>query len=318
MNQLDQIKNDLIKTARLRDIDYTQLTKQELANKYCEAEDNNDELIKNATWAALLLKYWYNIYKWIQNSKSLNLEAIDFFDWLNDSLKDAFYYRSWFYEYQAVVRKGKFIEWKLDDKGHKIINEHYYKLDANAADRSINYFIAAKRGKEYQYSNKEKRKLNVKVSSLDTNLDENGDCVLDYYNLTEEIEVENAASILVKYFLSKNKQIEALIIDAIANFDSFKQIKEVNTYINSNEEETEYNNYSYEFNKRKVIKHLNSIDNDFIQSYFCKEYNISDLQGKGILKDLKKLNNIKLYKCLDNTLDQIRLNNKLKNIILEN
>lgn len=49
MNQLYQIKNDLIKTARLRDTDYAELTKQELANKYCEAEDNNDELVKNAT-----------------------------------------------------------------------------------------------------------------------------------------------------------------------------------------------------------------------------------------------------------------------------
>ena len=351
---------------------YQALTKTELANGYCLADEKQDEVKRSQYWAALLLRYWYKIFEWAKSSESCKLPLEDFFDWLHDSLCDAFYYRSWWWEYEAVVREGKFIEWKLDEHGNKIPNEHYWKVDENAPDKSINYFCAARRAKEYQALNKDKRKSNVLSQSLDASREEVGDSALEQAGAYEEGYSGNSLpKDLVVKFLEQGRLVEALIIDGIAYHDAFKETKnvevqqieedldeddleeyyvsientwciygqntgikntgdntpevkkgvwwigKVNTGIEYHEikpevEEQKIYSYEHSFDKRKLVKHLTTINQEFMNSYFIKAYDLTPEEGNEILERLHKLNNISLYKYIDKTLINLKNENVVK------
>lgn len=307
--------------------DYQSMTKTELANGYCDAEEAGDQLLRSHYWSALMLRYWYKIFEWARTSQSCRLPLEDFIHWLNDSLCDAFYYRSWRWEYEAVVRDGKFIEWKLDEQGNRIPNEHYWKVDPNAPDKSINYFCSARRAKEYQALNKQKRKLNVMTYSLDAAVDDTGDYALSDAGAYTEPEHNLLISSIVHKFLEQDRLIEALIVDGIANYDSFKETKTSHTQINVEEVidedtglpkvdeegnvvtvETKEKVYDYSsvFDKRKLVKHLNNINQNFMRTYFVDEYEISVDLADEIYKKLKSMNNTKLYNYIEKTLVNLR------------
>ena len=92
--------------------DYEGMTKSQLANGYCDAEEAGNEALRSSYYAALMLRYWYRIFEWERSSKSLQLELEDFVIWLDDCLRDALYYRSW--------RPLRQIEKRLRDKIGKI------------------------------------------------------------------------------------------------------------------------------------------------------------------------------------------------------
>ena len=294
---------------------YQELTKLELANGYCQADEDGDDLKRSQYWAALMLRYWYKIYEWIQNSKSCKLQPEDFVEWLHNSLVDAFYYRSWWWEYEAVVQHGKLIEWKLDENGNKIPNPVYWKTDPNAADKSINYFCAARRGKEYQALNKQKRKANVLTYSLDANQEAVGDSALEDAGCYETIDHTNVIQYIVQKFLKQGRSIEALILDGIANHDSFKEEKtshietdveevvdEKTGQVKEVETKEKIYDYSYSFDPRRLVKHLNTINQKFMTDYFSEEYQVSMDECMNILNKLRKLNNAKLYNYIKKTL----------------
>ncbi len=299
--------------------DYQSLTKLELANGYCKADEDGDENARSQYWSALMLRYWYKIFEWMENSRSCRLQPEDFVDWLNNSLIDAFYYRSWWWEYESVVQHGKFIEYKLDENGNKIPNEHYWKVDPNAADKSINYFCAARRGKEYQALNKQKRKSNVLTYSLDSSVEEVGDSALEKAGAYESPNNSNVVQYIVCKFLQEGRSIEALILDGIANHDAFKETKTSHYEIDKEEVvdentgeikivETKEKVYDYSstFDPRRLVKHLNEINQDFMQNYFSVEYGVTLDECEQILNKLKGLNNTKLYNYIKKTLINCR------------
>ena len=295
--------------------DYRLMTKLELANGFCKADEEHDEEKRSEYWSALMLRYWYKIFEWAENSKSCKLQLEDFVDWLNNSLEDAFYYRSWWWKYESVVQHGKFIEYKLDENGNKILNQHYWEIDPNAADKSINYFCAARRGKEYQALNKQKRKTNVLTYSLDANLEDGGDSALEKAGAIENPNHNSFVQYAVCKFLDQGRSIEALILDGIANHDSFKENK-TSEYVYDTEidektgEEVEVKekvyHYDYVFDPRKLVKHLNNINQDFMQNYFSNEYGVTLEECDKILNKLKTLNNTKLYNYIKKTLENVR------------
>ena len=57
--------------------DYNLMTKLELANGYCQAEEDGDDMKRSQNWAALTLRSRSKIYEWIQNSKSCKLQTED-------------------------------------------------------------------------------------------------------------------------------------------------------------------------------------------------------------------------------------------------
>lgn len=295
--------------------DYQSMSKLELANGYCEADEKGDEHSRSRYWAALLLRYWYKIFEWAENSRSCKLQLEDFVDWLNNSLLDAFYYRSWWWEYECVVREGKFVEYKLDANGNKILNQHYWKIDPNAADKSINYFCAARRGKEYQALNKHKRKTNVLTYSLDATRDDVGDYALEKAGAFTNPDHSHFIQYIVCKFLNQGRTIEALILDGIANQDSFKQTRTSHYQTEEEVDEdtgeitvTKEKVYEYDskFDPRKLVKHLNTINQEFMHNYFSVEYDVPFSECDTILNKLKTLNNAKLYNYIKKTLENVK------------
>lgn len=306
--------------------DYQAMTKTELANGYCDADENalkakadgdfdqaeEYEMLRSAYYSALMLRYWYKIFEWQKNSYTLNLDPTDFVDWLSDSLYVAFYYRMWRYEYQAIVKEGKFIEYKLDKNGNKIPNSYYYITDPNAPDKVINRCCGSMRGRVFQFHNKDKRKIDTQTYSLDSMIDEEGDYAINYSGAYTEDNrpYTHGAYSLVQMLLDRGETLEALIVDSIAYQDTFK--KQKTTIINK-----EINNETGEeikikdvavynmFDPRKLVKHLNTIGEEFIY-LFCQNYQITNTIGNTLLANLKSLSNVKLYKIIEKTLSEIK------------
>ena len=299
--------------------EYNLLTPTELGNGYCDAEESGDESMRSAYWSALMVRYWYKIPRWQQTSLSLNLPAEEFVDWLTQCLSGAFYYRSWRFEYEAVVKNGKFISWKLDKEGKRIPNKHYWKTDPNAVDRTINFFCSAQRGRVYQYVNKDKRKSSGQTLSIESMVDDNGRQI-DSIGHTAPLEVDGAHE-LVGIFLRNDKPLEALVVDGVAYQDSFKTKKETIRRIETNSQgqptNKRYTSNSEVFDIRRLVKHLSSINTDFIRNYFCSTYLLSNEEGEKILSKLSNMSNPKWYKCIQKTIMEIKENKKLLSCLLD-
>ena len=315
--------------------DYQSMSKTELANGYCDArhaswdaeargdlvERDNQETIRSAYFAALMLRYWFKIWEWIKNSKSLRLEETDFIDWLADGLWVAFYYETWRYEYKATVKDGKFVDWQYDENGEKIPNPYYWKIDENAPDKMINRCCASIRGKYYQYYNKDKRKAGVQTYSLDALIDEDGDYAVQWTGcMTEDNHIHNTSYYaLVNAFYSKNELLEGLVIDGMVNGDSFKQ--ETKTEITQvwDEEANEYVDEEVErtssiFDPRKLVKHLSHLDQNYIYE-FCHIYDLPISAGDLIYNKLKKTPNVKLYKLIEKVQLEVQNDESLKSLV---
>ena len=306
--------------------DYQLMSKTELANGYCDAEEaarqaraegNEREAelqdqIRSQYYSALMLRYWYKIFEWAQNSASLNLEMTDFVDWLSDSLYVAFFYRTWRWEYEATVRHGVFEDWKRDQEGNLFPNKYYWRVDPNAPDKIINRCCGSMRGRVYQYHNKDKRKAAVQTYSLDQMIEDAGDSAVEFSGCYVEAPsaAERGIYSLITELLHRDEGIEALIIDGIANYETYKTHK--NTYFvkeideeSGEEVETKYVQTSTSFDSRKLVKHLTHIYQDFMRQ-FCVNYSIPLDRGDDIYTKLKKLSNPKLYKYIEKTLIEIR------------
>lgn len=265
---------------------YQELTKTELADGYCDAEEAGNAALASSYFSALMLRYWYKIYQWKVDSASLRLEDTEFEWWLRDAIRIAFVYKAW------------------RDPENKIYG------DPNAVDKIINQICFSVRGREYQHFNKNKRKANVQAMSLDEALDEDGDYILGYSDsLVDEYEPDYSDE-LIKMLLLRNQVIEALIIDGIAHYDTFKDVKksktveQIDTATGEAYEDT-IKYHTMEFDPVKLVKHLNSIDQKFLTK-FCTIHSVSPLVGEETFDKLKKLNNTKLYKVIKKTLIQVR------------
>ena len=108
----------------------------------------------------------------------------------------------------------------------------------------------------------------------------------------------------------RGESLEALIVESIAYYDGFKdkKVTKVSTYFNEEtgaSEEYEYTTNVSKFDPRTLVKHLNTIGEEFIYN-FCETYNINNTVGTKLLSRLKSLNNNKLYKAIEKTLQEIR------------
>lgn len=313
--------------------EYSLLTKTELANGYCDAEEAavaayeaNDEAearkqdeLKSAYYAALMLRYWHKIFEWMHNSSSLHLEPAEFIGWLSDSLYVAFYYRVWRYEHQAIVKHGKFIDWSRDENGDLIPNPYWYVKDPNAPDKIINRCCGSMRGRVYQFYNKDKRKAIVTANSLDQMVEEAGDSAAAFSGCYEDAPNIEGVSALVSALLQRGDYIEALIIDGIAYHDAFKVKKDKQTIsVPTEDGEVIVDTITTKtqiFDARKLVKHLTHINPQFM-SRFCSRYSIEVERGNQIYTRLTDMSNPKLYKCIEKTLIEIRQNPNLLSYIM--
>lgn len=299
--------------------DYRAMSKTALANGYCDADEayfkaleaniNSDKFktLRSAYFAALMLRYWYKVIEWSQNSKSLCLDYSEYVQWLAHSLYVAFYYRVWRYEYEAIVRHGKFISWKLDDDQKLIPNKYYYKIDNNAPDKIINRCCGSMRGRVYQYLNKDKRKIDTQIYSIDQLEEELGDSFQDKNSFTEfSSELESGAFCLVQELLKRGEVIEAIIVDGIINHDTSKRVKVLE---NNKRVVTEA------FDPRKLVQHLGSIDRAFM--YKFKSIYTTDFDLDKVTDKVVSLNNNQWYRHLRKTLVELKQNQELLNYLCD-
>lgn len=287
--------------------DFQNLSKTALANGYCDADEALEQAklvhnaadeykydkLRSAYHAALMLRYWYKIFEWQKSSSSLNLDFIDFVDWLYDSLWVAFYYRMWRYEYKAEVKHGRFIAWKLDADGNRIPNPYYN--DPNAPDKIINRCCGSMRGRVYQYYNKDKRKTDVQKYSIDQSKEAFGDAA--YYDVeemyTQDFKNDGTYSI-IESLIKQDKLIEALIVDGVVNYNSFKE-----------QRASDGRTCTMEFSKRALVKHLNSLNRNIL-SEFILTYNADKTKVIDAVNIIENTSNQKLYKMIDKVFLQIK------------
>jgi hypothetical protein len=264
---------------------WQKLTKSQLANGYCDADDNHDEVKRSQFYAALMCKYWYMI-TYMRNhcqsiSDNLNMSLEDFADWLSESLDVAFKYRRWRNPDNSLFK------------------------DPNSPETVINRCIFSTQKRWYAYFNKDKRRANIYAYSLEESESLHGDSC-DGLGIEDKDNSSDYCHDIIQHLLDKGKIFEAFIVDGICYQDVFKStIKRTKTgELDENQHSIVYTNTNETFSARKLIKHLTSLDDNYLE-YLTKEYNITN-------QDLL-LQTIKEVK----TESHIKLNYKLKKVLVD-
>ena len=112
---------------------------------------------------------------------------------------------------------------------------------------------------------------------------------------------------LVQSYLNKNKVIEAIIIDTIAFNDVQRYFKKVVKTTNAEGEAYKYTDYSSEFWPYKLIQIVSKLPSTYKKDFLTK-YRISEEKLTAVLDTIDKSTNQKLYKYLDKTLAELRVN----------
>jgi len=253
-----------------------------LLDGYCLAKDNNDTYHKDMYIAGLMLRFWYVIGKLEASCPRLGLQDGDFMSWLYEAIEYACKYRAW-------------------QKGH--VN----------AQQCVNQCIETIRKQHYYEYNLDKHRANYNITSMDTTMDEDGKITLND-TLLDESEEDYASTIngsiaarqFIQMYLNKNKVVEAIILDTIAFNDSQKLVKKVDVKTDENGNKRKVINTTSEFWAFKVIQALNQLPEDY-EKYFLSEYKINPDAFKAAIEAVKKANNTKLYRYLNNTLKDARV-----------
>ena len=175
---------------------WKKMTVTELANGYIDNE--NDELVRDSYFAALVCKYWYMVPYMYKTSKSLNLQLEDYISWIYDALIKGLKYRRWL------------------DPAYKV----YYEKDG--AKMVFDRALTTIRIGEYKYSNRDKRVVNHNTFSLDTDV-ENCITIDDIADNNYEKDKSNyEIRCMINKLIAENNNFEAIIVDAICFQDVFK------------------------------------------------------------------------------------------------
>lgn len=267
----------------------------ELADNYCKAFDEGDEIKKDQYMSALMVRYWYMIPLLYEQSRSTKLEMEDMISWLYEAFAKAFKYRSWQDPTKPISK---------DPKG---------------AEKVINRCIYSVRNYWYQHFNMDKRKINYLISSSldepknsgDYSGDDRVEAVIDGIAGDDDIKIDHCQAIIQNY-IDKGNIIGAFILDGIVYQDSFNTTEyEVNTHeLDEDGNEIVYERYDHTFSEKKLVKHLSHLSDSF-RDYFLYRYDIDmETLTKAMLK-LGKLKNSNIYKVVDKTLDDIRNDKEL-------
>lgn len=284
--------------------DFQSMTKTELANGYCDADDAKDFSKRDQYYSALMLRYWYKIYDFYNESKSAKLELEEFASWVSESLDVGLKYRRW------------------RDQSNPL------SKDPNAPDKVFNRCFFSTRKRWYTYFNKDKRKLNYTPSNSieDWFNDDNMASPADFEEISNiwlystgnytEIELESPSYSVVQHYLNKGKVLEAIIVDSIAHQDSFntKTLKRKKKIFNEEGKEIKVGEKVTEFSDRKIIKQLNNLDDGYLK-YFQQTYNVSRSKLKDAVKQISKISNTKLYNYVSSTLSELRDNEDIIKIL---
>ena len=277
MASLDLALKDF-KTMASRIKDQESLTITELADRYCEAIDGNKSDLANEYFSALVLRFWCKIQKaYTKNKAALRVSKEDCYDWVISSIMMAC------------------------DKSARI----WQKNSNINAQQAINQVFSTRFEKmAYYESNLLKNKGAHVTCSLDEpigNQDDDkghtiGDLIADD---TTEIEKEGDVTGFIQSLLDKDKVVEAIIFDNIADPDKdvFKYKKKTIKTTNADGEKVKYTKHNSEFWEFNLRKELNELDGNY-KNYFLAKYKVSTGAVNAALDVLARANNQKKYRML--------------------
>ena len=277
MASLDLALKDF-KTMASRIKDQESLTITELADRYCEAIDGNKSDLANEYFSALVLRFWWKIQKaYTKNKAALRVSKEDCYDWLISSIMMAC------------------------DKSARIWQKN---PDINA-QQAINQVFSTRFEKmAYYESNLLKNKGAHVTCSLDEPIgnqdDDKGHTIGDFIaDETNEIEKEGDVTGFIHSLLDKDKVVEAIIFDNIADPDKdvFKYKKKTIKTTNADGEKVKYIKHTSEFWEFKLIKELNELDGNY-KNYFLAKYKVSTGAVNAALDVIARANNQKKYRML--------------------
>lgn len=277
MASLDLALKDF-KTMASRIKDQESLTITELADGYCEAIDGNKSDLANEYFSALVVRFWGKIQKaYTKNKAALKVSKEDCYDWVISSIMMAC------------------------DKSARI----WQKNTNINAQQAINQVFSTRFEKmAYYESNLLKNKGAHVTCSLDEpigNQDDDkghtiGDLIADE---TNEIEKEGDVTGFIQSLLDKDKVVEAIIFDNIADPDKdvFKYKKKTIKTTNADGEKVKYTKRTSEFWEFKLMKELNELDGNY-KNYFLAKYKVSTGAVNAALDVIARANNQKKYRML--------------------
>ena len=249
---------------------------------FCKAMDEGDEHLKNLYISGLILRHWDKVKKLADSCPGIDLKGEEFVDWV----------------YEAIMLACEYRKWQKDGS----VN----------AQQCINQCIETVRVRHYYEYNLDKHKANYNTVSLETPVCEEGDNGVQK-TLGDTIYDEDAAAEvsmsdgfsnakqLIQSFINKNRLVEAIILDIIAFGDTQKVTKHIKKGFDENGESYKYSTYTSEFWKFKAVQILANLPEDY-QQYFLETYLVKTAALEAALDVLKRANNQKLYKELQNTL----------------
>lgn len=246
--------------------DFQSMSKTELANGYCDADDANDTVKRDQYYSALMLRYWFKVFDFAEKSDFARLELEDFVSWLSESLDIGLKYRRW------------------RDPSNPL------SKDPNAPDKVFNRCFFSTRRRWYAHFNKNKRKINYLADSIDRQVDTFDDAADIVIQNTEDVGVQDAGVSIVEALVRGGKVVQALIIDAIAHQDTFNYNAKKRDYL---------------FSPSKVVEHLNTIDSRYI-NYFNSTYGVDKNELAKIAVKLSKTPKKELKNYIERTFKNIK------------
>jgi len=205
------------------------LNKNKLVNSFIENEHNKE--LANSYLSAIVCRYWGNIDKLYNSSKSSSVTREDCYEWVVDAIMYALSKRKWL------------------DPSNKLYN------DPNGPDKVINRCIASERKIFYQSSNYDCRKVNYATYSTDQIIEENENNVLLLSDKNDYADIDESVDELIISSFNQGKYFLAFMIDGIVNYDSFVTFKNKSGVI------------ADEFSSIKLLKHLSTLDIAYARSF---------------------------------------------------
>ena len=261
-----------------------------LANKYIQAEDNNDQEGMNRYISALMVRYWHMVPYLYEKSKSSKLGMEDMVTWLYEGFAKAFKYRSWLDPNKEVSK---------DPKG---------------AEKCINQCITSVRQYHYHHFNTAISKINYISTSLDALYETLGDSFDDEVPQEELYGSDVTCREIIDSLVREGKIFDAIVIDRICFGDVFtenKSKKKMKLMTDEGELLEDVNSYSYSLNPKKLSSCLKSITKDYIMN-FSEVYNINPSKIEDVLKKYTKKN---VTKNINDVLIRTRDNKKVVGLI---
>lgn len=269
---LESIKRSYVQTAQVIP-DWKEVSKSELANRYIENE--NDNIKRNAYFAALMCRYWPAIGKYyMQSKRSVPIEEC--YEWLIHALMYALKHRKWL------------------EPGNKLFG------DLAGPDKVINRCIISTRQIFYQASNTHKRKANYGNESIDKQFDTDDDSsyVSGYtYGENDSYFTESISLDIAQQYIDKNDIEDAIIVDVISHQDSYK-----------------LNEGKLSFDLRKTVAALKHLPPAYA-GYFIEKYFVNNVDLNSALNKIQTMDGIEMRSEIKKVLYELKSNKSLKEIL---